>query len=32
VGRGLAIARKVLDELDYERVSEVNKWRLVKRL
>ncbi len=32
VGRGLAIARKVLDELDYDRVSEVNKWRLVKRL
>jgi serine/threonine-protein kinase RsbW len=31
-GRGLAIARKVLDELDYEREGEVNTWRLVKRL
>jgi serine/threonine-protein kinase RsbW len=31
-GRGLAIARKVLDELDYERKGEVNTWRLVKRL
>ena len=31
-GRGLAIARKALDELDYERKGEVNTWRLVKRL
>ena len=31
-GRGLAIARKVLDELGYERKGEVNTWRLVKRL
>ena len=31
-GRGLAIARKVLDELGYERNGEVNTWRLVKRL
>ena len=31
-GRGLAIARQVLDELGYERDGEVNKWRLVKRL
>jgi serine/threonine-protein kinase RsbW len=31
-GRGLAIARKVLDELDYQREGEVNTWRLVKRL
>jgi serine/threonine-protein kinase RsbW len=31
-GRGLAIARKVLDELGYEREGEVNTWRLVKRL
>ncbi len=31
-GRGLAIARQVLDELGYERDGEVNRWRLVKRL
>ena len=31
-GRGLAIARKVLDELGYKRNGEVNTWRLVKRL
>jgi serine/threonine-protein kinase RsbW len=31
-GRGLAIARKSLDELGYERKGEVNVWRLVKRL
>ena len=31
-GRGLAIARKVLDELAYKRDGEVNTWRLVKRL
>ena len=31
-GRGLAIARKVLDELGYQREGEVNTWRLVKRL
>jgi serine/threonine-protein kinase RsbW len=31
-GRGLAIARQVLDELGYERGGEINTWRLVKRL
>ncbi len=31
-GRGLAIARQVLDELGYERDGEINTWRLVKRL
>jgi len=31
-GRGLAIARKALDELEYERRGEKNIWRLVKRL
>ena len=31
-GRGLAIARSLLDELGYERNGEVNRWRLVKRL
>jgi serine/threonine-protein kinase RsbW len=31
-GRGLALARTVLDELGYEREGEVNTWRLVKRL
>ncbi len=31
-GRGLAIARKVLDELGYQGEGEVNTWRLVKRL
>jgi serine/threonine-protein kinase RsbW len=31
-GRGLAIARQVLDELGYERDGEINRWRLVKRL
>jgi len=31
-GRGLALARKVLDELGYQREGEVNTWRLVKRL
>jgi anti-sigma regulatory factor (Ser/Thr protein kinase) len=31
-GRGLAIARKALDELGYRRDGEVNTWRLVKRL
>ena len=31
-GRGLAIARALLDELGYERDGEVNRWRLVKRL
>ena len=31
-GRGLAIARQVLDELGYEREGDINKWRLVKRL
>lgn len=31
-GRGLAIARQVLDELGYERDGELNTWRLVKRL
>jgi len=31
-GRGLAIARSLLDELGYERVGDLNRWRLVKRL
>jgi serine/threonine-protein kinase RsbW len=31
-GRGLALARSLLDELGYQRDGEVNKWRLVKRL
>jgi serine/threonine-protein kinase RsbW len=31
-GRGLAIARSLLDELGYERDGERNRWRLVKRL
>ncbi len=31
-GRGLALARELLDELGYAREGEVNRWRLVKRL
>jgi len=31
-GRGLAMARSLLDELGYRRDGEVNRWRLVKRL
>jgi anti-sigma regulatory factor (Ser/Thr protein kinase) len=31
-GRGLAMARQLLDELGYERDGGVNRWRLVKRL
>jgi serine/threonine-protein kinase RsbW len=31
-GRGLAMARSLLDELGYERDGGVNKWRLVKKL
>jgi serine/threonine-protein kinase RsbW len=31
-GRGLALARAMLDELGYQRVGGVNKWKLVKRL
>lgn len=31
-GRGLAMARSLLDELGYEREGDVNKWRLMKRL
>ena len=31
-GRGLAMARSLLDELGYERDGDVNRWRLVKRL
>jgi serine/threonine-protein kinase RsbW len=31
-GRGLAMARSLLDELGYERDGEMNRWRLVKRL
>ncbi len=31
-GRGLALARGILDELGYERDGELNRWRLVKRL
>jgi serine/threonine-protein kinase RsbW len=29
-GRGLALARSLLDELSYERVGATNSWRLVK--
>ena len=31
-GRGLAMARTLLDELGYERDGDLNRWRLVKRL
>ena len=31
-GRGLALARSLLDELGYRRDGDVNRWRLVKRL
>jgi serine/threonine-protein kinase RsbW len=31
-GRGLAMARSLLDDFGYERDGEVNRWRLVKRL
>lgn len=31
-GRGLALAHSVLDELEYKRAGDVNRWRLVKRL
>lgn len=31
-GRGLAMARSLLDELGYGRVGEMNKWQLMKRL
>jgi anti-sigma regulatory factor (Ser/Thr protein kinase) len=31
-GRGLALARLLLDELGYKREGNVNIWRLVKRL
>jgi serine/threonine-protein kinase RsbW len=31
-GRGLAMARTLLDELGYERDGNRNRWRLVKRL
>jgi serine/threonine-protein kinase RsbW len=31
-GRGLPMARWLLDELIYKREGEVNKWRLVKQL
>ena len=31
-GRGLAMARLLLDELAYQRDGEINEWRLVKRL
>ncbi|HKW08390.1 MAG TPA: ATP-binding protein [Candidatus Dormibacteraeota bacterium] len=31
-GRGLPLARSLLDELDYERVGGRNRWRLVKTL
>lgn len=31
-GRGLPMARALLDDLGYERVGDVNTWRLVKRL
>jgi serine/threonine-protein kinase RsbW len=31
-GRGLAMARSLLDDLGYERHDGVNRWRLMKRL
>jgi anti-sigma regulatory factor (Ser/Thr protein kinase) len=31
-GRGLAMARSLLDDLGYERRGGINRWRLVKRL
>jgi serine/threonine-protein kinase RsbW len=31
-GRGLVLARKVLDELSYHRTGSTNSWRLVKQL
>lgn len=31
-GRGLTLARLLLDELGYRREGDVNRWRLVKRL
>ena len=31
-GRGLALARSLLDELGYQRDGQLNRWRLVKRL
>lgn len=31
-GRGIALARSVLDAFDYEREGDLNRWRLVKRL
>ena len=31
-GRGLPLARSLLDELNYERVGGLNRWRLVKHL
>ena len=31
-GRGLVMARALLDELGYERHGDINRWRLVKRL
>ena len=31
-GRGLAMARSLLDELGYERDGKLNRWRLVKTL
>jgi serine/threonine-protein kinase RsbW len=31
-GRGLAMARDLLDELGYRREGDMNTWRLVKRL
>ena len=31
-GRGLAMARALLDDLGYERDGNLNRWRLVKKL
>lgn len=31
-GRGLALARRALDSLDYDRVDGTNRWRLVRAL
>jgi len=30
-GRGLALARAAVDELDYRRAGDLNRWRIVRR-
>jgi serine/threonine-protein kinase RsbW len=31
-GRGLALARSMLDALEYRRIGQTNRWRLVKKI